>query len=435
MKILTVNGLKLIYQKTTTNNNFALLPVFTTGSISETNDNSGITHFLEHMLGKETKTRSYEDISKIMQKYFPRYNATTSTHFMKLNCVTSVQYADLGFEFFSDILHNSVFSEEKVEKEKKVIEQEIVRYDAENDSVAYELMEKTILKYPFAQNGILGDRNNVLNTTGADLEKRFKELACKENLIFSFAGNMSLGKVKKLLKKHFSSLPSRPENKITPETFKLSKEEKVALIKKESERCNVILVQNLDFNKNNNFESLSLNILKQYLIRMTGSLWNKLREDKGLVYSYYVGNSRYNNVNILAYDFETSKENINECLDCYAKEIKEILEKGISKEDFETIKNNFVMQLDSLIDNPYNVALSNALTYIRDVKHLTIKEQKQILKALNLEDFNNFVKKLLNTNYLSLIVVGNVEQEELPTIDEVKEMFKTNYHSIEKTQE
>lgn len=423
-ELIDIDGIKLIYEKVETNNNFALLPIFLTGSIDETDENSGVTHFLEHMLAKETKNKSIEETTKILQKYFPRYSASTGINRMLLECETSLKFVDIGFEFFADIVLNSKFDNAKVKKESKVIEQEIVRYDAENDAVAGELMEKTVFSNPFAQNGILGNRDNVLSTTSEDLEKRYNQLVCKENMVFSFAGNLEKERVIELIKKYFSALPSKPENKISAPILEYNKDAKVALIKRESERCNVILARKLNTIANDENQILCRSILNYYLNRLMGKLWIKLREEKGLVYSYYCYNRKYSNKFLNIFEFETYKQNIRECLVCYAEVLKDIYLNGINLEDFENIKDNYLMMNDAFIPSPYANASTNFKTYAENREFLTIDEKNKLIENLSYDQFIETIKPMLFEDVLTLSIVGDVDEDELISINELKELFK-----------
>lgn len=423
IKILDVNGLTLIYQRVNTNKMFAFYPYFNTGAITETDENSGITHFLEHMLAKETKTKDAKTMFGYLQKYFPLYNASTGNEKMKVNCYSSLKNIEIGFEFFSDFLINGVFNDERVNQEKKVIEQEIITYEADNETVAFENFFKKALNYPFTKNGILGDRNNVLKTTGKDLEKRYKELACKENMVFSFAGDVDLETVKNLLEKYFSKLPHN--SKIEPPILEINGKEQVSIIKREAERCNIFLGFKLNnFSITNPRQQIMRTILVNYLERQGGPLWNKLREDKGLVYSYSISAQKANNVAFILYDFKTYKQNIKECITAFADVLKDIYNNGISKEDFNTIIDNFNMLYDSNIDEPRKIATSNATQYLKGGPILTSDEENEIYNSIDYNEFCEYIKSIIYSDFISLSAVGNVDYSDIFTIEELKNMFK-----------
>ncbi len=423
-KLYDIDGIKLIYKKITTNNAFCMLPCFTTGAISENDENCGITHFLEHMLGKQTKNKNAEEMAQEIQKYFPNYNAFTSFEKMSLYCSASTKLLEKGFEIFSDIVLNSVFNEEKVKTESKVIEQEIVRYEGENESVAYDNILTMFLDYPFAKNTVLGKRENVLSYTNNDIDKRYKRLLCKENFIISFAGNVPLRQVKKLVKKYFSSIPSIPENKINEISLTPSGLSDIKIINKDVERCNVILGYNFNVDKYNLKEVLYNRILNTYLNSFHGELWNNLREEKGLVYSFYVNNSRIRDVNIKNFFFETYSKNIKECIHCYSNVLHNLYENGLPREKFDDIIQNIKYGQDKWIESP-NEAKAYLSDYLFNEIFLSQKEFGQIIDSLEYNEFNKDIKeKMLFTGNTNLCIVGKVDEKDIPTKEELIELFK-----------
>ena len=94
-----------------------------------------------------------------------------------------------------------------------------------------------MFKYPFAQNQILGTKENVRKTTGADLKARYDELVTKQNMYLSYSGSASEKQITDLVKKYFNNIPSNPQGALSRVDVKINGKEEVHIHKKEGQRC------------------------------------------------------------------------------------------------------------------------------------------------------------------------------------------------------
>lgn len=423
VKILDIDGITLLYEFVDTNNEFCLSTFFKTGAFTEDDTNSGITHFLEHMFAKQTKTRSEKDILNFLKLYLPKYNAFTSFDKMVLLYNTSVRHIDKVFEFAGDVLINSVFTDQRAEKECNVIEQEISMYEVDNGARASEELLKTIYKYPFAQNGILGTRQSVLSTRGAQLTARYNELACKENVILSFAGNASEEQVVELVKKHFSSLPSKPSSKFKTPDIQLNGEQKVVIHKKPKDKaCTVIMCTKFNFDSKDMMQVLYGNLLSQYLNGQGHPMWNKLREEKSLVYTFQVYKSYMGDSTTLNFAFETNKENISECISTYSDVLKNLYDKGISQLYFDELIEAQKTVIDGMFRKPIS-ATTNAKAYYKGEDFFDRDAVLEALDKATLKDFMEFYKTRIYSDFVALSAVGNVNKSDIQSIKELQALF------------
>ena len=108
------------------------------GSYYEPPELKGISHFLEHMMFKGTKTRSQLDINDSIERYGGELNAYTSEELTFYHIHVANQYKKVGLDVLKDMLFNSTFPTKEVEKEREVIIQELKRY---KDSIGSEVAD------------------------------------------------------------------------------------------------------------------------------------------------------------------------------------------------------------------------------------------------------------------------------------------------------
>ena len=115
------------------------------GSVNETEDINGISHFLEHMAFKGTTSKSYKDIAEIIEDIGGDINAYTSKDHTFYYTKTLKEYLETSIDILSDIIQNSVFSEEETIKEKNVILQEYYSSLDTPDDIIYDYYSLTFI--------------------------------------------------------------------------------------------------------------------------------------------------------------------------------------------------------------------------------------------------------------------------------------------------
>jgi len=174
-----------------------------TGSRNETEKQAGITHFLEHMLFKGTKKRTAFDIAQSMESVGGYLNAFTSTEYTCYYARCLDSQVDNAIEVLSDMIKNSQFPEEELEKEKKVVLEEMKMYKDSPDDVVFEEFSSQVFKDHPIGRPIIGYEETVKSFSRQDLFDYVKERYQPDNLLVAVAGHADhdeiLERVQKLL--------------------------------------------------------------------------------------------------------------------------------------------------------------------------------------------------------------------------------------------
>ena len=144
------------------------------GGSHETSDVKGVAHLFEHLLFTGTKTRTHEDISGEIEKRGGLLNAFTAQDVTSYWFKLPSEHLDAGMDIIHDILKNPTFDPEKLEKEKKVVLEEIKVYHDDPERRAYELLESALYEKPFGE-GILGSAETVKSLSREKIIQIFKE--------------------------------------------------------------------------------------------------------------------------------------------------------------------------------------------------------------------------------------------------------------------
>ena len=112
------------------------------GSAYENATNNGIAHMLEHMFFKGTKTRTAKELADITSMIGGNVNAYTSKECTNFYATTIDEYLSIAIDMISDMILNSVFAKEELEKEKGVVLEEIDMYDDSAEDMCHEMLQK-----------------------------------------------------------------------------------------------------------------------------------------------------------------------------------------------------------------------------------------------------------------------------------------------------
>ncbi len=179
-----------------------------TGSRYERDPEAGITHFLEHMLFKGTDQRSAYDIALSMESVGGYLNAFTSPELTCYYARCLDSELDTALDVLTDMVLHSRFPEEEIEKEKKVVIEEMKMYrDNPEDYVFEEFNKQLFMPHPLGR-PIIGYESTVSSFTRENLFSYMKEHYQPANIIIAVAGNAEHEKVLALVNKYFQPLES-----------------------------------------------------------------------------------------------------------------------------------------------------------------------------------------------------------------------------------
>ncbi|NLM49976.1 MAG: insulinase family protein, partial [Clostridiaceae bacterium] len=208
------NGIRVIYEYIPYVKSVSVGVWVGVGSRYETPANSGISHFIEHMLFKGTKKRSAKDIAEEMDFYGGQINAFTSKEYTCFYTKTLDTHLDLSVDLLSDMYYNSVFNPQDIETERKVIIEEINMYEDSPEDLVHDLLiEKAWDGDPLAM-PISGTVESVSGITRDMILSYMDKFYTPQNTVIAVAGSFDEEKLIPLLEEKFNVL--RPSYNLSP---------------------------------------------------------------------------------------------------------------------------------------------------------------------------------------------------------------------------
>src|SRR5947208_15092826 len=180
----------------------------TRGSRHERQPQSGIAHFVEHMLFKGTASRSAEDIAQEIDSIGGQLDAFTAKEYASYYIKVLDDHLGKAIDLLADIVMRPKFEPSDLDKEKKVILEEIKMVEDTPDDLVHELFTQHFWEGHSLGRPILGSKETVESFTAETLREYFRAAYVAPNLIVSAAGNIEHARVRDLVARAFEKLPS-----------------------------------------------------------------------------------------------------------------------------------------------------------------------------------------------------------------------------------
>lgn len=306
-----------------------------TGSRNESKNINGISHFLEHMAFKGTKTRSAKKIAEEFENIGGYINAYTSKDKTVYYVKILKEYSEFAIEFLADILQNSVFDEFEIEKERGVILQEISMTNDTPDDIVFDYFQEAAYPKQAAGRSILGSVANVKKFGRQDFLNYIAKQYNYSNMAVVASGNIQEKDLLKWTEKYFTNLGKEKIAEVEPARYvggEFLKEKKL-------EQVNLVLgFEGISFNHKDYYSTQALAMILGG--GMSSRLFQEVRENHGLAYSISSFNYCHKDSGIFAIAAATTPEKFNKLLEVSCLEIKKICAK-ISDEELQRVKTQF----------------------------------------------------------------------------------------------
>jgi len=282
------NGLRCIVAPMKDTEAVTLWALFGTGSKYETKKINGISHFLEHLFFKGTKSRPTPDlVIRELDRIGAQKNAFTSKEYTGYYVKSSAKHFDIGLDIVSDILIEPLFKKGEIEKERGVILQEIAMYEDNPQRQAYQLLEELMYKDQPAGWEIAGTPDIVKGITRDEILKYKESHYIASNAVVAVSGNIDKESAFEKVEKAFLKMPQGAKlNKV--KVIERQKKPAVQFKKKDVDQTHLRLaLRAYDMYDERRY---ALQVLATILGgNMSSYLWREIREKRGL--AYYVGAS------------------------------------------------------------------------------------------------------------------------------------------------
>lgn len=398
------NGIRIVTEAIPHVRSVAIGFWYRAGSRDEMPSKNGISHFIEHLMFKGTKTRSARDIAEAIDAAGGQMNAYTSKEHTCYYARVLDRHVDLAVEILADMLRHSVFAPAEMEKEKGVILEEIKMYDDSPDELVHDLLaEAAFFQHPLGQ-GVLGRDETVRSLKRDDVLEYLGQRYVGRNLVVAAAGNLVHDEVVELVARWFADLPEGPAGDAP---VPLTDPVRQKVLVKETEQIH-LCVGSRGFHRNHEDRYAVLLLDVALGGGMSSRFFQDLREERGLVYSTYTYHTAFQETGLFSVYAGTSPENAREVLKLIEEGLARAAAEGLRPDELSRAKEQLKGSLMLGLENTANRMSRIARAELFQEELLTPDRLIQVIDQVSPDDVHR-VARTLYENGLIVAAVGPVD--------------------------
>ena len=403
-KTILDNGIRVITERIPYASSVSIGIWVANGSRHERRESNGVAHFIEHLLFKGTERRSSLDIAREIDSVGGVLNAFTSREYVCYYAKVLDKFLPKAVDLLTDIFLHSTFDAEEIEKERRVVLQEINMMEDTPDDLIHDLFHQHFWKgHPLGMS-ILGDAESVTGLS-RDAIVAYKNLMYRgDDIIVTAAGNLTHDQLIKLLEEHLHSVETGNGRVASaPPVY----ERRIELIEKDLEQIHVCLgLKGVQQSHPQRYDAFIMNAILGG--SMSSRLFQEVREKSGLAYSVYSYIASHADAGSLVVYAGASPENSTELLEIMLREIGRFKSEPVPDLQLdgarEQLKGNLLLSLESS-DNRMSRLAKNEIYFGTP---LPLSEIMDGFDRVSSESIQSLAGEILDNSALTLVMLGRV---------------------------
>ena len=380
------------------------------GARDEVPAESGLSHFIEHMIFKGTRRRSAYQIAKEFDAIGGHTNAFTTMETTCYHAKVIDDHLATMVDILTDIFLNSVFDPEEIDRERPVIFQEIGMMEDTPEEYVHLLSGEAYWGDNALGRSILGTRENVASFQAETVTKFFRKYYQPERIVISAAGHIDHNEFVNIVAPSFESI--RPGNGPPPRKTPSGRSQ-IAIHEKDLEQAHICLAtQGVATSDPDRYPLALLNTILGG--NMSSRLFQQIRERRGLAYSVYSFISSFADTGMVGAYAGVAPQNAAAATHLLLSEMKRLKTEPVRKSELrdakEFTKGSLLLSTES-VDNHMVRLAQNEINFERDIP---LSEVIAKVDEVSQESIQALSEKIFSADRLALTTLGPVAPSDLP---------------------
>ncbi|MFQ6066128.1 MAG: M16 family metallopeptidase [bacterium] len=403
------NGMTLLVRENHTLPTVFIQAVFKGGLRFEDENNNGICNFVRRMLLKGTKTKTARQIADLIESLggaIDTYGGNNS-----FGCSVSVLKEDFdsGLEILADVIMNSTFPSEEIERERRIILAQIKAQEDDIFNAAFKLFKETLFaRHPFRFQRI-GSAQSIAKLHRADLIEYYDELCRPNNMVLAVYGDVKASQVVKKVQQTFSNFEPRPPPLIQiPQELKPTQVRMATKYMDKKQALIMIGFQGIDVKSKDRY---TFDVMTSIISGGGSRLYQRLRDELGLAYS--VGSFSFIGLEDPgAYTFyiATAPENTELARDGLLEEIKKLIADGVTEEELNRAKKDLIGTETIRLETNQALALQCALDELYGLGYQNFSQYASSINRVTKDDIRKVAARYFDLSSYTMVVVEPPEK-------------------------
>ena len=403
------NGLRLITETMPQVRSVTIGVWLARGSRHESDERSGIAHFVEHMLFKGTTSRSAQDLAQEIDSIGGQLDAFTAKEYASYYIKVLDEHLPIAVDLLSDLVRNPALRGEDVEREKKVVLEEIKMVEDTPDDLVHEVFTQHFWEGHPLGRPILGSRATVEALTSDTLREFFTGAYVAPNLMVAAAGSLDHPRVRDLITRAFERLPIAADP--CPDRPPQPRPQVVTRVK-DIEQSHICLGGSAyPQNHADRYVAYLLNTVLGG--SMSSRLFQNVREKRGLAYAVFSGLNSYRDAGALMVYAGCATESVGEVVDLVLEDLKALKRLPVADDELrrakDHLKGNLMLSLENTASRMSNLARQE----IYFERQVSLDETLDGIERVTAADVQRVACDLFSDGRLGITVLGPESGEAL----------------------
>lgn len=404
-KAVLDNGLTVLSERMPNLRSISLGIWLKKGSRHEEERENGISHFIEHLVFKGTRRRTGQEIAKIIDSIGGQIDAFTSKEYTCFYAKVLDEHLRVALDLLSDIVLNPRFDPQDIEKERKVIFEEIRMVEDTPDELVYDLFSETFWRGHPLGRPIQGTIDSVAALTPDHLLEYFRTSYTPGQMLIAAAGHLEHEEAVSEIRRAFESLSdgSRPNSTAPPrECADLTLREKKGL-----EQVHLCLgVPAFPQSSDQRYVGYVLNTLLGGT--MSSRLFQRIREDRGLAYTVFSSVSSFLDTGYLMVYAATGSDQARQVIDLVSEEFRRLKTQPVGAQELrdakDHLKGSLMLSLESTSSRMSNLAKQD----LYFGRQFSLEELLEGIESVSVEDVQALAQSMFDARRCTLAALGRL---------------------------
>ncbi|MEO6222418.1 MAG: pitrilysin family protein [Vicinamibacterales bacterium] len=396
------SGLRLVTETLPHVRSVAIGVWLTRGSRHESDEESGIAHFVEHMLFKGTDRRSARDLAQAIDSIGGQVDAFTSKEYVGYYIKVLDEHVPIAIDLLSDMLLNPALAAQDVAREQGVVLEEIKMVEDTPDDLVHEMFaQKFWARHPLGR-PILGTAETVSAFSGERLREYFQRTYVAPNLVVAAAGHLDHENLRDQIARAFEPLSAMTsEVRGTTPVMSPGIEERIKYI----EQSHVCLGTTAYGERHDDRHAVF--VLNTILgASMSSRLFQHIREERGLAYSVFSNLSAYSDTGVISIYAGCAADKVDEVVSLSLDELQALRMSAVPEEELRRAKDHLKGSVMLGLENTSSRMSHLARQEMVFGRHFTFDEILANIEAVTAEDVQRVAQDLFRDGALVASVVG-----------------------------
>jgi predicted Zn-dependent peptidase len=377
-----------------------------TGSREEAESETGISHFIEHMVFKGTKNRSAEQIARSVDSIGGGLDAFTSKELVSYNVKVLDEHVPAAFDVAADLVRNPLFLEEDIEKEKGVILEELKMEVDNPEYLIHEIFSSNFWKDHPLGRPILGTKQTIRSFDRSQVERYYRQYYTPSNILVTAAGNLDHRRLMRISEEQLGDLKPRPTRKL--EQAPKAHAPLVFRNKSSLEQVHVYLgVPSIPMSHESRFACYILNAILGG--GMSSRLFQNIREKQGLAYAVYSELTMYRDAGCMLIYAGTSLKSAGKVVESVVHELRELVDHRVTQEEMrrakDHLKGSYVLGLESTGSRMMNLARQEL--YFK--RFFSLSEMLERIEHVTADEVQKLAEQFFDPKTIAVAMLGRLE--------------------------